>query len=183
MVKSLKFILCIFTLCLMLSSAALAQEQQKENNQSESIEAYEDKYSQKESMLAERLDKYVKQELTGAKYFRQLADLTKSAEQKNILLEIAQNQDIHAKDFARYIPEITGKEYLLPEVPEPVLPSDFKEAVRAGFKNLTDTFEEYAAEYIYARKESLKKLFYKSGIEDNVNAERLLLLLDIFINQ
>ncbi len=185
MVRKIALLLCVVMSTLMLSSlcsVSLANAEQA-NEQPNEQQNNDYKLSQKKEDIVARIEEYIKDELTDAAYYEELKKMAPTESERVLIEEIIKDERLHADRLSLVVSKLTGKEYTFPAIEPPVIPSNYQEALRQRFKGETNGFERYATEYINAKNDDLKKLFYQLGIEENIHAERLLLLLDLLADR
>jgi len=128
---------------------------------------------------AERLQTYINAELGDAALYRKLANMAPDNEDRLLLLEFADNEQMHADMFKQIYKKMTGKNYD-PVVKPPILTGSYKEILRDRILDESGDFRKYGEQYIATsdKNKALKTAYYLARTDENVHALRLLYMLN-----
>lgn len=130
-----------------------------------------------EMTTTEKLQMYIKAELGDAALYRELAKIAPDEEDRQLLLEFAEDEQSHAEEFQRIYRIMTGRSYN-PTIEPPVLQNTFKEILRERILDESGDFRKYGLQYIQTNRNSmLKDAYYRARTDENVHALRLLYIL------
>ena len=125
----------------------------------------------------QRLQTYITAELGDASLYRELAKTAPNENDRQLLLEFADDEQSHATEFQHIYRTMTGRSYH-PYVPQPELKGTFREILRDRVLDESGDFRKYGLQYIQTvRNDVLKDAYYRARTDENVHALRLLYML------
>jgi len=131
-----------------------------------------------DSNLIEELQAYIKTELTDAELFRKLAQMAPDEMQMNLLMEMAADEQSHADDFKLIYKDLTGEVYR-PSIPPINVNLTYSQLLSDRILEETEDFRKYMyAHQRYFNDETLREIFFRAAVDENVHAVRLLELLN-----
>jgi len=130
-----------------------------------------------EMSTVQKLQLYIKAELGDAALYRELAKIAPNDDDRQLLLEFAEDEQSHANEFQRIYRTMTGRSYN-PIIEPPVLQGTFNEILRERVIDESGDFRKYGQQYIQTDQNSvLKEAYYRARTDENVHALRLLYML------
>jgi len=130
-----------------------------------------------EMSTVQKLQLYIKAELGDAALYRELAKIAPNEDDRQLLLEFAEDEQSHANEFQRIYRTMTGRSYN-PMIEPPVLQGTFNEILRERVIDESGDFRKYGQQYIQTDSNSvLKEAYYRARTDENVHALRLLYML------
>ena len=130
-----------------------------------------------EMSTVQKLQLYIKAELGDAALYRELAKIAPNEDDRQLLLEFAEDEQSHANEFQRIYRTMTGRSYN-PIIEPPVLQGTFNEILRERVIDESGDFRKYGQQYIQTDQNSvLKEAYYRARTDENVHALRLLYML------
>lgn len=129
------------------------------------------------SNFADELGEFIQDELHDSQYYAALAQEAPDMEKKNVLLQISQDEENHAKNFMREYYRLTGRNYQ-PKPIELEEISSFKDALLIRIKAEINGYKTYTAQSFNAPNRILGDLFAESAASEAEHALLLLLMLN-----
>ncbi len=130
-----------------------------------------------EMTVPQKLQMYINAELGDAALYRELAKDAPSENDRQLLLEFADDEQAHADEFKRIYRIMTGRSYY-PTVQPVVLNGSYQDILRDRVLDESGDFRKYGEQYIQTcQNNTLKNAYYRARTDENVHALRLLYLL------
>ncbi|SHI09287.1 ferritin-like domain-containing protein [Sporanaerobacter acetigenes] len=127
--------------------------------------------------LVKRLEEYIQDELQDSAYYKELAKLAPTDFSKEIILGFSQDEAMHAENFQRTYYMITGR-YYMPGPIEPIVISDYEDALKQRVLAETRDYKKYGEEYLMAPNKYLKDLFFNTRTVEAQHAMRISILFE-----
>ncbi|WP_352404232.1 ferritin-like domain-containing protein [Sporanaerobacter acetigenes] len=127
--------------------------------------------------LVKRLEEYIQDELQDSAYYKELAKLAPTDFSKEIILGFSQDEAMHAENFQRVYCMITGR-YYMPGPIEPIVISDYEDALKQRVLAETRDYKKYGEEYLMAPNKYLKDLFFNTRTVEAQHAMRISILFE-----
>ena len=127
--------------------------------------------------LPQRLQDYVESELNHEALYRALADVAPNEADRQIFLEIAENERRHADRFSQIYQVLTGQNYT-PKVYPQKMEGPYRFALRQLLLNEHKTFLEYHRQFMQTDNMTLKNICYEAGKNKSDHIHKLMRLMD-----
>ncbi|MDP4117820.1 MAG: ferritin-like domain-containing protein [Bacillota bacterium] len=119
---------------------------------------------------------YIDGELKGNLTYSQLAKIAPFAEDRKILMSMAEDELKHANMFKNIYLKMFGRNYS-PDITVEPISGDYYNNLREMVMDEGNDFRTYAHEYMNTRNEMLRNAYATAAVDENVHADRLLMLL------
>lgn len=131
-----------------------------------------------EMSTPQKLQIYINAELGDAALYRKLANMAPYLGYRDLLNDMAEDEQTHADDFKAIYKTLTGKSYN-PPIPVPELNGTFEEILRDRVLDESGDYRKYGNQYIITENNSaLKTAYYKARTDENLHALHLLYMLN-----
>lgn len=128
--------------------------------------------------LIKKLQAYIKTELADVALYHELAQMAPDEEEMNLMLEIADDEQVHADEFQLIYKSLTGETYQ-PNIPPVRINTSYEDILRDRVIEESEDFRKYMYDHReYFTDEVLREAFYLAAIDENVHAIKLLHILD-----
>ena len=127
--------------------------------------------------LVKRLEEYIQNELEDSDYYKGLAKLAPTELSKEIILRLSEDEAMHAENLQRTYYMITGRYYTIEPI-EPVVISDYEDALKQRVLAETNDYKKYGEEYLMAPNKYLKDLFFNTRTVEAQHAMRISILFE-----
>lgn len=127
--------------------------------------------------LVKRLEEYIQNELEDSDYYKGLAKLAPTELSKEIILRLSEDEAMHAENLQRTYYMITGRYYTIEPI-EPVVISDYEDALKQRVLAETNDYKKYGEEYLMAPNKYLKDLFFNTRTVEAQRAMRISILFE-----
>lgn len=127
--------------------------------------------------LVKRLEEYIQNELEDSDYYKGLAKLAPTELSKEIILRLSEDEAMHAENLQRTYYMITGRYYTIEPI-EPVVISDYEDALKQRVLAETNDYKKYGEEYLMAPNKYLKDLFFNTRTAEAQHAMRISILFE-----
>ena len=127
------------------------------------------------SNYANQLGEFIQDEFHDNRYYTELAEKAPNAESKRILLQIADDENTHAKNFMREYYRLTGKSYQVKPIELEDIPS-FREALLVRIKAEINGYKTYQKQSLIAPNRILGDLFAEAAAGETEHAMLLQML-------
>ena len=122
------------------------------------------------------LQEYITEEMTAELIYKELARMAPCEQDRQLLLEFAEDERNHAEDFKKIYRNMTGRRYE-PTIMPIVLTQPYREILRERVLDESGDFRKYGEQYLMTQPSELKDVFYLARTDEGVHAWRLLYLL------
>jgi len=130
-----------------------------------------------ELVYINKLEKYIKEELTDAALYKAMAESAPTPEDAELLNEFARDEEAHAQSFASVYRRVAGKNFTPSPFPESYALS-YRDALRDRVLDESAAFGNYRDDWLSAPEiPEFKKALFRAGTDEAVHAMRLLYLL------
>jgi len=129
-----------------------------------------------ELTTAQRIKMYIEDEERDAIIYKQLSNMATSTKAREILFELAADEQTHSDYFKKIYHSITGRTYA-PLVVPPELNGTFREVILNQILEETDGFRKYEQQYISTKNKILKDIYLKIKIDEQTHANKLIYIL------
>lgn len=127
--------------------------------------------------VPQKLQTYINAELGDAALYRELSKNTPNENDRQLLLEFAEDEQSHADEFKKLYRRLTGRSYN-PEVKPVELKGTYREILHNRILDESGDFRKYGEQYIMSKQnDELKDAYYRARTDENVHALRLLYIL------
>lgn len=124
-----------------------------------------------------RIKTYIQAEVNDAALYRALAEKTECGSDRKLLLEIADDEELHAKRLSAIYGSVTGACFF-PRPKEPEVCGSFSAVIRRRVIDESGDFRKYQREARFARCfPILADAYSDASADENVHALRLLNML------
>jgi len=124
----------------------------------------------------QKLQMYIAAELRDAALYRALAEKTDDIENRQLLLEFADDEQSHAQTFQNVYRRLAGRRYH-PDIPVPEIVGNFHDIIRDRIIDESGDFRKYALDYHSVKdNDLLRDAFFRAHIDEGVHAFRLLFM-------
>lgn len=127
------------------------------------------------SNFSDDLAEFIKDELYDGLFYTAMAEIAPDSDAKQILLQIADEENSHAKNLMREFYRLTGKNYQAKNDFEEIPP--FRNALTERIKVEIHGFKTYYKQSLNAPNRILGNLFSETAAEEAEHAMLLLMLL------
>ncbi len=125
----------------------------------------------------QKLQMYITAELGDSALYRELANIADNEEDRQLLLEFAEDEQSHAQEFQQIYRMMTGRSFH-PYVQPPVLRGTFRDVLRERVLDESGDFRKYGLQYLETQRNNrLRDAYYRARTDENVHALRLLYML------
>lgn len=125
----------------------------------------------------QKLRMYIDAELGDAALYRKLATIAPNNTDRQLLLEFAANEQMHAARFKNIYKKMTGISYD-PVVPVPEITGSYKEILHDRILDESGDYRKYGEQYLITKRNTaLKNAYYLARTDENVHALRLIYML------
>lgn len=126
---------------------------------------------------AQKLQMYINAELGDAALYRELSQKAPDEDDRQLLMEFADDEQSHAEMFKRIYRTLTGRSYH-PVVNPTVLSGSFTDILRGRILDESGDFRKYGEQYLLSEgNDMLQDAYYRARTDENVHALRLLYML------
>ena len=130
-----------------------------------------------DNSVTQNLRTYINAELGDSALYRTLSSMAPNNDDRELLLEFAEDEQSHADTFKHIYRQMTGRSYN-PAVNPPILSGSYEDILRDRVIDESGDFRKYGEQYITTFKnEELKNAYYRARTDENVHALRLLYML------
>lgn len=129
-----------------------------------------------ELTTTQRIRMYIEDEERDAIIYKQLSNIAQSTKSREILFEISNDEQSHSDSFKKLYYSITGRSYK-PLVIPPELNGTFKDVILNQILEETDTSRKYEEQYYIAQNKTLKNIYLKAKIDEQVHTNKLIYIL------
>lgn len=131
--------------------------------------------------IAVRLRTYIDAELKDSALYKALSMMAPNDDDRQLLMEFAEDERNHAITFQRLYRSMTGRSYN-PTIGTPQIIGSYKDILRERVIDESGDFRKYGEQYLQTKhSEDLKNAFYRARTDENVHALRLLYMLSKYI--
>lgn len=126
--------------------------------------------------LPQRLQDYIESELNYEALYRAIADIAPNETERQIFLEIAENERRHAEKFLQIYVALTGQDYT-PQTYPRTMEGPYQFALRQLLINEHKTFQEYHQQFMKTDNMALKSVCYEAGRNKSDHVHKLITLI------
>jgi rubrerythrin len=128
--------------------------------------------------IAQRLQGFITAELSAAALYRELEKYAPNDRARQLIAEIAQDEQAHADEFLRVYRMMTRQKSYTPETPEaPAFIGTFKGILRGRLLDEAEDYRKYSALYNTNDNPALRTALARAGTDENVHALRIIVML------
>lgn len=130
-----------------------------------------------ELSTTQRLKMYIEDEERDAIFYKELSNIAPNTKFRELLFEMAIDEQIHADSFKRIYRAITGRTYS-PIITPQDLSGGFINAIKKQILEESEGYRKYSEQYLINEKnKALKEAYFRAKTDENVHALRLLYML------
>ncbi len=126
--------------------------------------------------MAQRLQQYITTELTDAAYYRELARSAPNDSDYQLLLNMADNEQVQAESFKKLYRSITGRNCNAAAAPLSFSGS-YEDALRERALSESADCRAYADQYLAAQNPAYKRACFCANANANMHCQLLLCML------
>lgn len=127
--------------------------------------------------LPQRLQDYIENELNYEAIYRAIADIAPNEKERQLFLEIAENERRHAEKFLQVYVALTGQDYTPQSYPR-TMEGPYQFALRQLLINEHKTFQEYHQQFMKTDNMVLKSVCYEAGRNKSDHVHKLINLIN-----
>lgn len=127
--------------------------------------------------VAVRLRTYIDAESKDSALYRALSTMAPDDDDRQLLMEFAEDEHNHAVTFQRIYRSMTGRSYN-PTIGTPQIIGSYPDILRDRVIDESGDYRKYGEQYIHTKtNEELRNAYYHARTDENVHALRLLYML------
>ncbi len=126
--------------------------------------------------LPQRLQDYIESELNYEALYRAIADIAPNETERQIFLEIAENERRNAEKFLQIYVALTGQDYT-PQTYPRTMEGPYQFALRQLLINEHKAFQEYHQQFMKTDNMALKSVCYEAGRNKSDHVHKLINLI------
>lgn len=126
--------------------------------------------------LVESIETYIGNEINDSLFYCELSHKAPDTAAKSILIELSNDEKLHAQSFTQAYYYLTGRMYV-PQTPSQIDVPDYEEGLRSRILAETGDYKEYGKCYLEAHNEYLRNLFFVVKMAEARHAMRVPILL------
>ena len=125
----------------------------------------------------QKLQMYIDAELRGAALYQALSEKATDMEDRQLLLELADDEQSHAEEFQNAYRKLSGRRYT-PDTPTPEIVGLYRDILRDRVLDESGDFLKYGQDYENTgHNDMLRSAYYRAHLDEGVHAMRLLSML------
>jgi len=130
-----------------------------------------------ELTTSQRIRMYIEDEERDAILYKQLSNMASSTKSREILFELASDEQIHADLLKKIYQAITGRKYS-PIVIPPEMNGTFKDIILNQILEETDGFRKYEEQYYQnVKNKFIRDIYFKIKTDEQVHSDKLIYVL------
>ncbi len=125
---------------------------------------------------AQRLQQYIVTELTDAAYYRELARSAPNDSDYQMLLDMADDEQVQAENFKKIYRSLTGRNCNAAAAPV-TFSGSYNDALRERVLSESADARAYADQYLAAQNSAFKRAYFCANANANMHCQQLLSML------
>lgn len=127
-----------------------------------------------ELTTVQRLKMYIEDEERDAILYKELSNIAPNSKDRELLFDIAVDEQIHSDTFKRILKTLTGRPYS-PLVTPPEIVGSFEEIIKARILEENEGYRKYSDQYFLNEKnQALREAFFKAKTDELAHAIQLI---------
>lgn len=130
------------------------------------------------SVIVQNLENFIEAEMRDAQLYNMLAEQAPNENSRQILIEIAEDEQGHANEFKRIYRMLTGRRFSV-QVNPIQLTDTYENVLRERIIDESGDYRKYGEQYMLTKQNiPLGDAYFKAMLDENVHALRIIYLLD-----